>query len=550
MDISLKGIISRSLRGKELAAWLIPPASGWTRKSGRGIWGRLYIPLLLLGLLMLGTIATSVTLLIIEPRDPLAQIMLVVSIAMLVLLLATSMLIRRELLEPLAHVRNWAIRMKGGNLRARIPTSSTGEYMELATDINDLSKSLQALSQDMQTEVRKQTDRIEQKNRTLRILYDVASNINVSRDLDDLLTRFLNILIDITGARAGMVRLLDDEGQMHLVSSVGVEADEISGEFVVPIDRCQCGKAVLSGSVVNKMDLHDCARYNNDKFFSNDDMELIAVPLVYQGKQLGIYNLFVQRPSNLPGGEDSLKLLTSIGKHLGMAIDRARLDNESKQLDILEERNQLAHELHDSLAQSLASIRFQVRTLEQSLRSGSLGAHLEMERLKGGIDESYREVRDLIAHFRDQSDKQHGLMPAINKAIDETRNNSKITVIRQGKWDDVELPAMDALQISRIVQEALCNVRKHSDARNVRVLLSQTPQEYHILIEDDGVGIPETLHSNHAGDHIGLTVMKERAERIGGHLTIDSDPDEGTQVLLSFPNPKLPRTQGKAQELL
>ena len=202
------------------------------------------------------------------------------------------------------------------------------------------------------------------------------------------------------------------------------------------------------------------------------------------------------------------------------------------------------------MAQSLASIRFQVRTLEQSLRTGSMGAHLEMERLKGGIDESYREVRDLIAHFRDQSDKQSGLMPAINKAIDETRNHSKITVIRQGQWDDVELPAMDALQISRIVQEALCNVRKHSEARTVRVLLSQTPEEYHLLIEDDGVGIPETLHSEHAGDHIGLTVMKERAQRIGGTLTIDSEPGEGTQILLSFPNPKLPRTQGKAQELL
>ena len=550
METSLKGIISRTLRGKELAAWLIPPASGWQRKFGRGSWGRLYIPLLVMGLLLLAFSLTSLLMFIQDPAEPLAQLLLLSSAAALVLLLGTSVLIRKELLEPLAHVRNWAIRMKGGNLRARIPVSNSGEYLELASDINSLSKSLQALSEDMQNEVRKQTERIEQKNSTLKILYDVAASLNVSHGLDDLLSRFLHILIDITGARAGMVRLLDDAGQMHLVSHVGVDEEDIKGEFVVPTDRCQCGKALQYGTVVNKMDLHDCTRYNNDQFFARENMELIAVPLVYQDKQLGIYNLFVDRPNNLPGGEDNLKLLTSIGKHLGMAIEKARLDNESKQLDILEERNQLAHELHDSLAQSLASIRFQVRTLEDSLRNGAMDANLEMERLKGGIDESYREVRDLIAHFRDQSDKEYGLLPAINKAIDETRNNSNITVIRQGQWNDLELPAMDTLQIARIVQEALCNVRKHSEAKNVRVLLSQSPTEYYVLIEDDGIGVSETLQSDHAGDHIGLTVMKERAQRIGGVLDIESEPGEGTQVLLSFPNPKLPRTQGKAQELL
>ncbi|MBD3609719.1 MAG: GAF domain-containing protein [Gammaproteobacteria bacterium] len=546
----MKSLINRSLHGKELARWLIPPASGWQRRFGRGAWGRLYIPILLLAVLLLTFVLISFSFFISDPLDWRAQLMAGSSGLALIILLVTSYFIRKDLLEPLAHVRNWAIRMKGGSLRARIPVPEGGEFPELAEDINTLSKNLQALSENMQNEVRKQTERIEQKSSTLKILYDVAASINTSGDLDELLSRFLHILINITGARAGMVRLLDDEGYMHLVSSVGVHPADISGEYVVPVDRCQCGKAVTSGSVINKMDMQDCARFNNDQFFTTEDTEMVAVPLVYHGKQLGIYNLFVDRPSLLPGGEDNLNLLTSIGKHLGMAIEKTRLDKESKTLDILEERNQLAHELHDSLAQTLASLRFQIRTLEDAYNNGSRKTHKELERLKSGIDESYREVRDLIGHFRDPSDEQHGLLPAINKAVDDIRKQSNISITRQGHWDDVILPAADVLQVSRIVQEALTNIRKHSEARHVRVLLNQTPREYSILIEDDGIGIAENTNSSHAGDHIGLTVMQERAKRMGGELSIDSEPGEGTQVLLSFPNPNLPKTQSKAQELI
>jgi two-component system nitrate/nitrite sensor histidine kinase NarX len=219
-----------------------------------------------------------------------------------------------------------------------------------------------------------------------------------------------------------------------------------------------------------------------------------------------------------------------------MAIEKTRLDQESKQISILEERNQLAHEIHDSLAQTLASLRFQVRTLETAARQTHPELEAELSRLREGIYEGNREVRELISHFRAPVDKR-GLKHALEKVISDIRQDKNLSVFVQEQWKYVEQPEVHEHQIVRIVQEAFCNARKHADARTLRLLLKGNPHDgYEVLIEDDGVGITRELESGGPGDHIGLTVMQERAKRIGGSLTIESEAGEGTRILLRFPH--------------
>ena len=103
------------------------------------------------------------------------------------------------------------------------------------------------------------------------------------------------------------------------------------------------------------------------------------------------------------------------------------------------------------------------------------------------------------------------------------------------------------MQVLRIIQEALANVRKHSDAHTVRVLLRCDKNDnYHILVEDDGVGMDKPAFSGHPGEHLGLSIMKERARYLGGELRIESEPGEGTRVQLSFRTPE--STEGKTKE--
>jgi len=382
--------------------------------------------------------------------------------------------------------------------------------------------------------VRQQTERIEQKTRSLKILYDVAASVNVSRDLDDLLTRFLHTLREVVDARAATVRLLDENGQMRLVASVGLDPEVEERERLIPLDECLCGNAADERSVLCSESLEHCRRLLGQPLFQQEGLALMAVPLQYRGRTLGVYNLFVRRES-LRGREDLEELLTSIGRHLGMAIEKARLDEEAQRLSIMEERTRLAHELHDSLAQTLASLRFQVRVLDETLHSGrEADIWHELERIENSVDEAYVELRELIAHFRAPVDRR-GLLPGIENLVERFRRESGMQVFLQKEWDENDrLPAVAEMEVLRIVQEALANARKHSRAQHIRVLLQARDGHYRVLVEDDGVGFDEPPRAEHRGEHLGLSIMRDRARRLGGKLRIESEPGEGTRVMLTF----------------
>jgi len=441
--------------------------------------------------------------------------------------------IRNYLLNPLTELRNWAVDMTAGNLSARLPESYPGEFTALAQDINTLSENLQNLSEDMQSQVRKQTYHIEQKTRSLEIIYDVAASINVSRDLEDLLTRFLHTLKDVVHARAAVVRLATEDGQMRLVSSIGFDEDLMNREQLIPSNSCLCGDAYHQGKVLFQENIAECDKIIGRAFFGKEDVGMIVVPLQYRDRTLGVYNLFVYR-EDFNTTEDVEDLLTSIGRHLGMAIDKARSDDESNRFSIMEERTRIAHELHDSLAQTMASLRFQVRVLDETLRQGREPAvwH-ELEKIENNLDEAYAELRELITHFRAPIDHR-GLVPAVQHLVDRFRKQAGIHIFLQKEWNLIQLPPSIEVQALRIIQEALNNIRKHSEAHNVRILLRSDPNgNCMVLIEDDGRGI-DTNSGNDGIDHHGLNIMAERAKQINGELRIESEPGEGTQVILQF----------------
>lgn len=461
----------------------------------------------------------------------------------ILLLIAMSLLViiyiklHKNLITPLASLRNWASNLKHGHLTSKLPEHGSNEFVRLAIDINQISNQFRSLTEDMQAQVRNQTQHIEKKTHSLEIIYDVAASINISRDLDDLMTRFLHTLKEVVGARAAVVRLVENDDQMRLVASTGLDDEVISREQTLPISTCLCGNAFKEGTVQYQDDIKKCAEIIGHSFFEDENIGMIAVPLQYRGKTLGVYNLFVSK-DRMDDVKEMNELLTSIGRHLGMAIDKARLDDETNRLSIMEERTRLAHELHDSLAQTLASLRFQVRVLDENLRLGDEPAvwH-ELEKIENNLDEAYAELRELITHFRAPIDKR-GLVPAVQHLADRFQSQTGIHIFLQQEWNIVQLPPGIEVEVLRIIQESLNNIRKHSHAHTVRVILRSTPQgDCHILIEDDGVGIDSTIDNDTRIDHYGLNIMTERAKRINGEIRIESDAGEGTRITLSFNHP-------------
>jgi len=465
---------------------------------------------------------------------------LTLSLTGLGLIIWIALLVRKELYIPFIHIRNWSLRLKNKDYTARLPLIRETEFSKLANDLNSLSEIFQFFSDEFQDKVDRQTSKIKDQNDSLNILYEIATTINESKNMDELLSSFLNILIKLTSAQAGTVRLMTEDEQLRMVASIGLSKNFIKEECLVPINRCLCGNTFTNGKTGQNESTANCSKLTGSNLIKDDNLNdndpgIISVPIKYQGRSIGVYNLFIDKKHINIQNKDHEDLLVTVGKHLGMAFEKFKLTQEAKQHSVIKERTLLAHELHDSLAQTLASLRFQVTIMEDNLQEKIPVNRPELLNLHESIDEAYTEVRALISHFRAPMDNS-GLIPSINKLIEKFKANSSIMIFFQNEWKEQKLKSEFEYQIIRIIQESLNNIKKHSQARTSRIMIKSHSNYNEVLIEDDGIGIEHSNLKSSLGEHIGLSVMQERAQRMGGSINIESETGEGTQILLSFPN--------------
>ena len=460
-------------------------------------------------------------------------------------LILSIYLIWSDLLSPVLDIENWSQQMRSGHLDFKMEVFEYGELSRLSEDLNDLGTMMNHLAKDTEEQLQHHTKHTEQKTQSLSILYDVAASINISSSLDDLLKRFLRTLTEVIHAEAGAVRLLNKDEQMELVASIGFDDDLIEKERLIPTNSCICGNIERCDELIYQNSMKSCGKKVDHPFFGTE-MGLIVVPLQYQGHTLGVYNLFVDKEVYENKNNDDYKeLFTSIGRHLGMAIAKARLDEESTKVSIMQERNRLAFELHDSLAQTLTSLKYQVRVLDEIMHlDDEAVTWQQLERIENTVDEANTEVRSLIAHFQAPIRKQ-ALIPAVQDIVKRFRTESDIHIFFQHTTNDpIKLPDKNHLEVIRIIQESVNNIRKHSSANVARIMIRLTNSgRLHILIEDDGVGLKLPTGRIKPGEQIGLKSMKERASRLKADFTLESEPGEGTRLILEFDLQKVKPTQ-------
>lgn len=440
--------------------------------------------------------------------------------------------LRQQLIKPLTRLRTSPLLQ---NRLSPYAVNQDIKFGDLAMDIGNLGDELKLLTEDMDIKVRTQTKHIASKSRSLEILYEIASSFSTAHSLDELLEQFLDTLMILVDAKAASVRLLTDDGMTRLVSSKGLNEETIKQENLVDTNRCMCGDIAIHGGFGIQKGVSACEKLNNCKMIDGDCSELIVVPLQYRDKILGVYNLFLERPS-AELGNDARDLLNSIGKHLGLAVEKSRLDDNARRLAIMEERNMIGNELHDSLAQSLVSMRLQIKMLGELLhKKDNRSAQKEVQNLRSAVEQAHTSLRELLGNFRTRMDGR-GLFPAIEDLLSRLMSDSGISTFFQNEMENPEyqLSPVQEVQIFHIVQEALANARKHSNACTLRILVSGDEDRCTILIEDDGLGIPDSTTSNSPGERIGLSIMQQRAARLPGIIHIESEVGEGTRICLLF----------------
>ncbi len=407
-------------------------------------------------------------------------------------------------------------------------------------ELDQLEQRLLHSEQETELQVRDQTRHLAQQAASLRILYDVVASLNSSENVQELLLRFLSFLKEMVGADAATIRLLTPDNQMKLLSSIGMDNDLAQQKGVIPVTNSLCGEALSEQTILHQENPCDCRDAAGVELPCSKN-GVIIVPLQHQERILGVYTLFVS-PDRQNISLEMDRLLLNIGQNLGMAIEKFRLEREAHKSKLDQERAHIAYELHDSLAQTLASLRIRTQIMEEHQKqadrahetNSSPGIHLaEILHIQQGLHQANRELRSLIANFRAPIHQQ-GVIQAITTLTDEFRKESGINTYFQHQCETIQLPPESEGHLLRVIQEALANVHKHSQAQSVRILADCMPeQKFWILIEDDGIGFNPGEKSPIAGEHIGLSAMQQRIEAIGGTLEIESEPGDGTRITIT-----------------
>jgi two-component system nitrate/nitrite sensor histidine kinase NarX len=451
----------------------------------------------------------------------------------IVLLILLFWEIWRELLQPLLRLCDWADLMRGVNFDAQVELPHDSDFSELARDINMLGNMINQLSRDTETQLEKHTDYITRESRSLAILYDVASSINLSRDLNELFEKSLESLCNNLNASAGIIRQFMGKNKRDVVASLG----DINHTFLTSADHFLSidypSKDIKLDRIYRIDSLNHETVFGPDSKDHQEKVRVLSILLQYREGILGAIHLFFQDDTSVDL-EDYSELLLSIGQHLGSAVEKFRLLEEESELLVMQERTWLSHELHDSLAQTIASLRIQIRVIDETFHSNDEKAiwH-QMERIEYTIDQANHQLRELIAHFRVPINEQ-GLISSIEESVRRTQEEMGIPVYFQNKWPEQEFTADVELNVLRIVQECLVNIRKHSQAEVVRVLLSYREGNNIVLIEDDGVGFEESSIISEGGQHLGLNILRDRAGEINASIDIESEPGDGTRIHLQF----------------
>ncbi len=382
------------------------------------------------------------------------------------------------------------------------------------------------------------------KLEALSIISEVSANLADEEDVEELLGRFLGTMLRLAHASAGAVRVLTTDGRhLRLVGARGLPAEVVERERVVPIDCGLCGRAVLDNRTHYEIDLHDCATRTGHPYFDRDCQAMVVVPLRHGGRLMGTYNLFLPEQFELP--EEVVLLFRSIGEHLGMALENARLKRENLRIALMNERQMMAAEIHDSLAQTLAYMKMRVALLQDALTDGETERAGKYSADVGqAVDMAYGQLRELLTQFRNRMDPL-GLVHALREMAVGFQDRTGIVLEFDNRVSDLRLSVDQEAQVFFIIQEALANVVRHSGATRARLSLEGAGDYYVATVEDDGRGGQGFFAiANRTGgfeehprmrDHFGLAIMRERARKIGGRIEVANLPDRGFRVRLIFP---------------
>lgn len=377
-------------------------------------------------------------------------------------------------------------------------------------------------------------DKLRRRNRDLSILNSIAQALNRSVDLNESLQAALAQVADLLDLQTGWVWLLPESGQGEAEVSYLAATQNLPPALAHNRERmegsCYCLRTFEEGDLEGAANVNvvECSRLHGLVDGTDGLRYHASIPLYAHEKKLGVLNVASTDWRRL--STEDLQLLYTVGDLLGIAIERARLFARSAELGAAEERNRLAREIHDTLAQGLTAVSLHLESADALLEDGGDLARIHQSvqqaliLTRANLEEARRSVMDLRAAPLEG----RTLAQALTELAAQSELPIQVTVTGQGR----PLPPHIEIGLYRIAQEALTNIQRHAQATKVVLALNLDPDVVKLRVVDNGCGFDPSLVSP---DRFGLVGMRERVKLLNGRLFLDSQPQEGTNLAVSIP---------------
>lgn len=367
------------------------------------------------------------------------------------------------------------------------------------------------------------------RNRELVILNKISETLNRSTEVYSALENTISLVAELLGLHSAWVWLLDRRGDPYLAASMNLppflsQPEQMEGWL------CRCLRTFKEGDMEGAANLNviECSRLKKARAGADGLRFHASIPLYLGERKLGVMNFAGPEWRRLE--PDDLRLLGTIGNQVAVAVDRSRLAEEMARIARLQERNRLAREIHDTLAQELGAISLYLDSADAQLPDHPEEAHDLVRKALELSRQSLGEARDSMEYLRVSALRGRVLSEALHELATRFAHETGVEVHTSTSRAPEVLPEHMESEVYRVAQEALTNVRRHSHGRSVWLDLYADADNLVLRVRDNGHGFRAR---NTTG--FGITGMKERARLLGGDLHINSERRAGTVVTLTVP---------------
>lgn len=440
----------------------------------------------------------------------------------------------RLIVRPLQRLNYAFAHAQQGDFSYQAPLNGyDDEFGLLSIGYNKMAKRLEAVYRGLEENIKEKTHSLQMRNSELEALYRITSFLHDQHDIKTICQGFLAQVMPILKADAAAIRLHDyNDQKMQLMAEINLSSELRNSVKCGRFDECYCGQFAITESSLEETTIQNLLQSEPPCSANTSYQALNIFPIIYDREKIGIMTFFSYENNQL--SEAKKHLVDSLSNQLGVAIGGVRLSDRTSRIAVLEERNQLAQGLHDSIAQTLNFLNLQVQMLEKAFNANNKEEASEnLAFIKDGIKESYDNVRQLLLSFRSPL-RLESFSHHLEELIKRFQQQTQIEITTMVDASNINLSDKEKLEVVLIIQEALSNIRKHANATKVSLQIYSESDKDIIKVVDNGCGFAEETLRDKSLEHVGLSIMSERAQKINGQLSLHSQPGKGTELCLQI----------------